>query len=48
MKPQEKKTFDKFYDRLKIGWFGVLTTPHFDDMEKRVLHRIAFDYAKLL
>ncbi len=34
MKPQDKKTFDKFYDRLRISWFGVLTTPHFDDMEK--------------
>jgi hypothetical protein len=27
-----KSTFDKFSDRLKIGYFGVLTSPHFDDM----------------
>ncbi len=32
MKP--KTSFDKFSDRLKIGYFGVLTTPQFDDIEK--------------
>jgi hypothetical protein len=34
LKPNTKTHFDKFSDRLKIGYFGVLTTPHFDDMEK--------------
>lgn len=33
-KPQEKKTFDKFYDRLRIGYFGVVTTPHLDDIDR--------------
>lgn len=28
----KKSTFDKFSERLKISYFGVLTTPHFDDM----------------
>ncbi len=34
LKPNTKTSFQKFSDRLKIGYFGVLTTPHFDDMEK--------------
>lgn len=35
MAPQKKaSTFDSFYERLKIGWFGVVTTPHLDDIEK--------------
>lgn len=29
-----KTSFQKFSDRLKIGYFGVLTTPHLDDIEK--------------
>lgn len=33
MKPKEKTSFDKFYDRLKIGYFGVFTSPNFDDMK---------------
>lgn len=33
MKAQEKTSFDKFYDRLKIGYFGVFTSPQFDDMK---------------
>lgn len=32
MKPNQKTTFDKFYERLKISYFGVLTTPHLDDI----------------
>lgn len=32
-KPDTRTTFDKFYDRLKISYFGVLTTPHFEDMK---------------
>lgn len=34
LKPNTKTTFQKFSDRLRISYFGVLTTPHFDDMEK--------------
>lgn len=34
IKASETSSFDKFYDRLKIGYFGILTTPHFDSMEK--------------
>lgn len=30
----EKTSFEKFSDRLRIGYFGVLTTPHLDDIEK--------------
>lgn len=30
----EKTSFKKFSDRLRIGYFGVLTTPTFRDMEK--------------
>lgn len=29
-----KTSFQKFSDRLKIGYFGVVTTPHLDDIEK--------------
>lgn len=31
---ESKSSFEKFSDRLRIGYFGVLTTPHLDDMEK--------------
>jgi hypothetical protein len=35
MKAQPTKTtFDNFWDRVKIGYFGVFTSPHFDDMER--------------
>ena len=34
MQPQKKTTFDSFWERLKIGYFGVVTTPHLDDMMK--------------
>lgn len=30
----QEKTFDKFYERLKVGYFGVFTSPTFDEMEK--------------
>lgn len=30
-----KSSFDKFYDRLSIGYFGVLTTPTFEDWDAR-------------
>jgi hypothetical protein len=30
----KKTSYQKFSDRLKIGYFGVLTTPHFDDIGK--------------
>jgi taurine dioxygenase len=33
---------------LSEQWLSIHKRWHFDDMEKRVLHRIAFDYAKLL
>lgn len=33
-KPQEKKVFDKFYERLRIGYFGIITTPTFDAIDK--------------
>lgn len=33
MKAQEKTSFDKFYDRLKIGYFGVFSSPQLDDMK---------------
>ena len=29
-----KSSFQKFSDRLKIGYFGVVTTPHLDDIQK--------------
>lgn len=34
LRPEQKSSFDKFYDRLKIGYFGILTTPTFEQMEK--------------
>lgn len=30
----EKRDFKNFYDRLRIGYFGVPTTPHFYDMAR--------------
>lgn len=33
MQPQ-KSTYDKFSERLKIGYFGVLTTPNFEQIEE--------------
>lgn len=41
MKVNEKRTFDKFYERLKIGWFAVPTTPHLDDIMKGQYHNAA-------
>ena len=32
--PVKQSSFDKFYDRLKIGYFGAFQSPHFDDMRK--------------
>ncbi len=32
--PQTKSSFDRFYDRLKIGYFGVVSSPTFYDMER--------------
>jgi hypothetical protein len=34
LKRNEKTTFDKFSDRLKIGYYGAFTSPHLDDIEK--------------
>lgn len=31
----EKSSFDKFYERLSIGYFGVLTTPNFETWDSR-------------
>jgi hypothetical protein len=30
---QKKSSFDKFYDRLRIGYFGVFTSPNFHEMK---------------
>lgn len=30
---QPESTFDKFYKRLRISYFGVLTTPHLEDLK---------------
>ena len=30
-----KSSFDKFYERLSIGYFGVLTTPNFENWDSR-------------
>jgi hypothetical protein len=32
--PVKQTSFEKFYDRLKIGYFGAFQSPHFDDMRK--------------
>lgn len=34
LEANKKTHFEKFSDRLKIGYFGVFTSPHFDDIEK--------------
>jgi hypothetical protein len=34
MVPNTKTHFEKFSDRLKISYYGVFTSPHFDDIEK--------------
>lgn len=34
MQPNQKTHFQKFSDRLKISYFGILTTPTLDDIEK--------------
>lgn len=34
LQPNKKTSFQKFSDRLRIGYFGVFTSPHFDDIEK--------------
>lgn len=34
LEPNKKTSFQKFSDRLRISYYGVLTTPHFDDMLK--------------
>ena len=34
MKPQKNLSFDKFYERLKVGYFGVFSSPNFREMKK--------------
>lgn len=34
METVKKSTFDSFWERVKISYTGVLTTPHLDDIEK--------------